>query len=151
MTDSADSLKALYQSIVLEHSRSPHNTGRLEEPSTSATGHNPLCGDKITVFVQADGDSLTALKFEATACAICTASASIMTETVDNRSRGAASETIRRTLDAFEHQRNLDDLPGDMAAFAEVCRYPSRVKCATLPWQTLHVALNENTTTTTTE
>ena len=148
-----EQLQELYRSTVLEHSRAPHHFGQLATSNRNATGHNPLCGDKCTVYLEVVNDELTAITFEGTGCAICMASASIMTDTVRGCSLASASEAAEQVLQSFADRRANDDgdLPGDMAALGAVREYPSRIRCATLAWQTLQAALTGNAQTVTTE
>jgi len=148
-----DQLQALYRSTVLEHSREPHHFGQLASSNRHATGHNPLCGDKCTVYLEVTNDALADITFEGAGCAICMASASIMTDTVRGRSLASASAAADQVLQSFADSQaaDNDDLPGDMAALAAVRQYPSRIRCATLAWQTLLAALTGNVQTVTTE
>ncbi|MGI9330195.1 MAG: Fe-S cluster assembly sulfur transfer protein SufU [Gammaproteobacteria bacterium] len=148
-----ENLQDLYRSTVLEHSRSPHHFGPLGTSNRSATGHNPLCGDKCTVYLEVANDTLRAINFEGAGCAICVASASIMTDAVRGCSLAAASESVDQVMQSFTDRQAADDtaLPGDMAALGSVRQYPSRIRCATLAWQTLQAALTGNTQTVTTE
>ncbi len=143
MTATQTSFEQLYRETVLDHSRSPRHFGRLEHPDLNAEGDNPLCGDKVSVYLVLSGQRIEQLKFEASACAICTASASIMSELESGRSTGEARTDARRILEIFKGKADIAGLPGDMAALASVREYPSRIKCATLPWQTLLSALGE--------
>jgi len=146
-----DELHKLYRKTVLEHSRHPHNFRRLESPDRSAEGHNALCGDKIHLYLSLAGDRIDDLAFEATGCAISLASASIMSDQL----RGLAENDVRRRVAeidaAFGDAGNDSSLPGDMAALASVRSYPSRVRCALLPWRTLRAALDEEAATVSTE
>lgn len=145
----APDLQSLYRQIVLDHSRNPRNQGRLEHPDREAEGHNPLCGDKVRVYVRLGEDKFEDIAFEASGCAICVASASLMTEAT----KGRAVPLVRARAGQFEGA--LADggskLAGDLAALAGVSQYPSRIRCATLPWKTLVAALDASPTTVTTE
>jgi len=146
-----DDLRELYRKTVLEHSRHPHNFRRLDSPDRSAEGHNPLCGDKIHLYLRLDGDRIDDLAYEASGCAISLASASIMSEQL----RGFAEHDARQRADdvdaAFGSPNNDATLPGELAALANVRSYPSRVRCALLPWQTLRAALDEDSGAVSTE
>jgi nitrogen fixation NifU-like protein len=134
-------LTSLYRQIVLDHSRHPRNQRRPERYDREAEGHNPLCGDKVRVYLQLNLDSIQDVAFEASGCAICLASASLMTETVHSRPVHEA----RIAIDQFDKALSMDkgeDLAGDLAALAGVSQYPSRIRCATLPWKTLRAALD---------
>ena len=136
-----DDLSRLYRDTVLDHSRNPRNFRRIESAQCHATGHNPLCGDKVTLYVDLeDDDRIRDAAFEATGCAISVDSASMLTELVRNRRLGEVRDLIRDVCAMFtDHPVNPP--PGDLAALAGVRAYPSRVRCATLPWRTLEAAL----------
>ena len=139
-------LRDLYQEVILDHNRSPRNFGALEDADAQADGHNPLCGDRLSVAVKLDDGVVTDLRFEGSGCAISKASASLMTEEVKGK-------TLDETLALFErfHQLVTDhsdshvdgdtDL-GKLAVFAGVRDYPARVKCAVLAWHTLRAAVD---------
>jgi nitrogen fixation NifU-like protein len=146
----AGDLLDLYRQIVLDHSRRPRNQGRPAHYDREAEGHNPLCGDKVRVFLRLQDDALEDVAFEASGCAICLASASLMTETV--RSRPVAE--ARASLDQFDEALATgrgESLTGDLAALGGVSQYPSRIRCATLPWKTLRAALDSSPAIVTTE
>lgn len=153
MADAA-SLKELYRRTVLEHSREPHRFGRLETADQSATGHNPLCGDKCTVYLRIDDDSIADISFEGAGCAICMASASIMTDAVHGQRLEQAQTAAAKVLGAFDRDQQAADeesLHGDMAALGAVRGFPTRIRCVTLPWKTLQASLAGLPTTVTTE
>jgi nitrogen fixation NifU-like protein len=134
-------LGELYRETVLDHSRRPRNLRRIEQPARRATGHNPLCGDKITVYLDLTADKIVRdAAFEATGCAISMASASMLTELVRNRPLAEVQSMIRNVFAMFVSETE-GLAPGEMAAFAGVRAYPSRVRCATLAWRTLEAAL----------
>ncbi|MBL8200682.1 MAG: SUF system NifU family Fe-S cluster assembly protein [Chromatiales bacterium] len=145
----APDLQGLYRQIVLDHSRQPRNQRRPEHPDREAEGHNPLCGDKIRVYARLRDDSVEDVAFEASGCAICIASASLMTEAAVGR----AVPMVRALGQQFEAALSPGGghLPGDLAALAGVGQYPSRIRCATLPWKTLLAALDASPETVTTE
>jgi len=149
MPPEARELTDLYRQIVLDHSRHPRNQRRPAAYDREAEGHNPLCGDKVRVYLRLRQRTLEDVAFEATGCAICLASASLMTETVRNHSELEA----RASIDDFETALETDGagLSGELAAFAGVSQYPSRIRCATLPWKTLRAALDSSADTVTTE
>lgn len=153
MTTEAADLKALYRQTVLEHSRQPHHFGRLEMADQTATGHNPLCGDKCNVYLRVNGDSLADVTFEGVGCAICMASASIMTDVVNGLRLTDVEQAAADVLTAFDSQQpdNSKLLQGDMAALSGVKNFPTRIRCATLPWKTLMAALQNSSDTVTTE
>jgi nitrogen fixation protein NifU and related proteins len=143
--------KALYQEVILDHNRKPRNYGRLEHPSHQAEGLNPLCGDHIHVALELAGDTVAAIAFHGESCAICKASASMMTVTVKGKTRADAETLIREFRDMTTGNRGLDALPhiGRLAVFAGVRDLPTRVKCAILPWHTLQAAFNSEASTST--
>jgi nitrogen fixation NifU-like protein len=137
-----ENLNQLYRETVLDHSRHPRNLRRLEGPARHATGHNPLCGDRITVYLDVSADDIVRdAAFEATGCAISVASASMLTELVRNRPLAEVQAMIRNVFAMFAGDAEGRS-PGDMAALAGVRAYPSRVRCATLAWRTLEAALH---------
>ncbi len=140
MTETEDSLD-LYRHTVLDHSREPRNRARPVDTDRAATGHNPLCGDKVQVYLHIVDQEIRDIGFEATGCAICMASASMMTEAVKGVVEKAARLEIRNFLAAMRAEDSTS-LTGDLAALGSVRDYPSRVRCATLPWQTLEAALD---------
>ena len=145
-------LQELYRDLILDHNRQPRNFGRLSEPARHAQGHNPLCGDQLTVFVRLDGERVADIRFEGTGCAISTASASLMTEAVKGQER-AAIDTLYGKVHALLTQQDAaaDPSLGKLAALSGVREYPARVKCASLCWHTLNAALTEGAATVSTE
>lgn len=149
MSAPAPDLQDLYRQIVLDHSRHPHNQRRLECPDREAAGHNPLCGDKVRVYAHLRGDNLEDVAFEASGCAICLAAASLMTEAT----MGLPVPQVRTLAGQFQGALATGggNLAGDLASLAGVSQYPARIRCATLPWQTLVAALDASPDTATTE
>lgn len=134
-------LRELYQTMILDHYKRPRNRGRPPAADRSATGDNPLCGDKVSVFVHVSDGVVTDVGFEGSGCAISTASASLMTEAV----KGRPVEEVAKLFDRFHE---LVTGPGEagsdlgkLAVFSGVREFPLRVKCATLAWHTLRAAL----------
>ena len=136
--------KALYQEVILDHNRKPRNFGTLEHPSHHAEGHNPLCGDHITVALELADGRIDRIAFQGESCAICKASASMMTVAVKGKALDEAQTLIRAFLDMATGKLELDapDRIGRLAVFAGVRNLPTRVKCAILPWHTLQAAFN---------
>jgi nitrogen fixation NifU-like protein len=137
-------LEELYREVILDHNKSPRNFGQIEDADRVVNGVNPLCGDKMTLYLKLDGDRIDDVRFEGTGCAISIASSSLMTERV----KGA---TIEETLDLFDHvhdmltgSREPDERMEKLAALAGVREFPSRVKCASLAWHALKSALTED-------
>jgi nitrogen fixation protein NifU and related proteins len=148
-------MRELYQEVILDHSRKPRNCTALEEPDRQADGFNPLCGDRVTVYIRLDGDRIEELSFQGAGCAISTASASLMTEFLRGRTVAEAASLFDRfhelvTGDPTGPDAEAPEL-GKLNVFAGVREYPSRVKCATLAWHTLHAALKDARTPVTTE
>jgi len=139
----ADS-KQLYQEVILDHNRKPRNWGLPEAATHKAEGVNPLCGDHIHVALRISGDVVEAVGFEGESCAICKASASMMTVAVKGKPQGEAEELVREFRDMATGK--LDPVGphhlGRLTVFSGVRDLPTRVKCAILPWHTLHAALN---------
>ena len=146
-------LKSLYQEIILEHYRKPRNFGPLDEADHQASGHNPLCGDRVKVFLNLDNDrKVTDIRFEGAGCAISTASASLMTEAVKGKTVDEAQDLFSRFRDMVTGDGELEafDL-GKLEALAGVRDLPVRVKCATLAWHTLQAALTDEAASVSTE
>ncbi len=138
-------LRELYNDMILEHAKSPRNYRALGEGSLHRDGHNPLCGDRVTVYVQLDGDVVKDVAFQGQGCAVSKASASIMTQILKGKTRAEAEELftafhdlLTGKLDAEAEEERL----GKLIAFKDVSKFPVRVKCATLAWHTLHAALH---------
>ena len=145
-------LKELYRDVILDHNRHPRNFGRIEPADSRAEGHNPLCGDRLSVFVRMDGERVADIRFEGTGCAISTASASLMTEAVKGKDRTA----IRALFDKMHALLTRPDAApdgtlGKLAALSGVQEFPARVKCASLCWHTLNAALEHGVATVSTE
>ncbi len=143
--------KALYQEVILDHNRKPRNYGTLAHASHHAVGHNPLCGDHISVALNLDGECIACIAFQGEACAICKASASMMTATVKGKTRADAETLIQefRAMATGKLDLNGHHHIGRLAVFAGVRDLPTRVKCAILPWHTLHAAFNSVASTST--
>jgi nitrogen fixation NifU-like protein len=140
-------LSDLYQEIILDHYRHPRHFGPLPEADREAEGHNPLCGDRIKVYLALDGDRVTDVRFEGSGCAISTASASLMTEALVGKTVAEIEELFAAfhsmLTDKDELDPGLGSGLGKLAALSGVRRYPVRVKCATLAWHTLRAALED--------
>jgi nitrogen fixation NifU-like protein len=140
----------LYQELILDHNRRPRNCGRLDHPDHCAVGHNPLCGDRVTIELRVADGVIQDVRFEGAGCAISTASASLMTEAVKGRPVAEARALFERFHRLVTTGADGGDL-GKLAAFAGVERFPIRVKCATLAWHTLLAALDAQKDVVTTE
>ena len=138
-------LRDLYQQVILDHNKSPRNYRALDTATHKADGHNPLCGDKLTVFVEVSDGRITNATFVGSGCAISTASASLMTESLKGKTVAEARElftTVHELLTAPDEPEDLSAL-GKLAVFSGVREFPMRVKCASLAWHTLKRALDE--------
>ena len=143
-------LKQLYQDIILEHGKSPRNLGKCEGYSHEAKGYNPLCGDKVHVYLKLDnGKKIESLTFEGEGCAISLASASIMTESVKGKSFEEAKEIMDAFLNMIKNTSEIqsnhldEDQKTKLMSLSGVKQFPMRVKCATLAWHTLVSAMEE--------
>jgi nitrogen fixation NifU-like protein len=147
-------LSDLYQEVILDHNRRPRNYGALADADRQAHGHNPLCGDRLTVYLRVDGDVIRDVQFEGSGCAISKASASLMTEAIKGRSAQDALALFDRmqTMLTTPIDRAVDESSfGKLASLAGVREFPMRVKCATLAWHTLKAALAAESHTAKTE
>ena len=138
-------LRELYQEIVLDHNSKPRNFRKAEQANRKAEGFNPICGDRVILYVELEGDQIKDVSFQGTGCAISRASASMMTETVKGKSKADA----QRLFDMFHQQVIGADAPaeetdelGDLESLAGIREYPSRVKCVSLAWHALRSALD---------
>lgn len=138
-------LQDLYQELILDHNRRPRNRRVMESADGHAEGYNPLCGDRVTVYIQLDGDRVRDVSFQGTGCAISTASASLMTEALKGKTVVEARALFDRFHELVTQGPNPNDgiSLGKLRVFAGVNQYPARVKCATLAWHTLNAALEK--------
>jgi nitrogen fixation NifU-like protein len=135
-------LKDLYRDVILDHNKRPRNFGRLDPADACADGHNPLCGDRLTVFLRMSADRVEDIRFEGKGCAISTASASLMTEAIKGKDRAAIEKLFGKVHSLLTRQDAVADPSlGKLAALSGVREYPARVKCASLCWHTLNAAL----------
>jgi nitrogen fixation NifU-like protein len=137
-------LRELYQTVILDHNKNPRNFGSVEDATGRASGHNPLCGDQIEVSVRVADGVVQDVRFEGSGCAISTASASIMTQALKNKSVEVAKELFddfHGMVTAPMDQPVDADALGKLAVFSGVREFPVRIKCATLAWHTLKNAL----------
>jgi len=146
------SLRDLYQEVILDHNRSPRNCHLLEDANSTTQGFNPLCGDKITLYVKEANGIIEDISFTGTGCAISVASASLMTDYLKGKTVTEANHIFHLfhamvTEDDHEAEKAL----GKLSVLAGVHEFPARVKCATLAWQTLRAALEHRNTTVSTE
>jgi len=143
----SDDLRELYQDIILDHGRHPRNLRALPHPTHLARGHNPLCGDRVTIYLMVEGERIADLSFEGRGCAISTAAASLMTEVLKGKTLDEARQLFAQfhaTVTGGTPQELPETLQEDaerLAALTGVRAYPVRVKCATLPWHAFEAAL----------
>lgn len=145
------SLRDLYQELIVDHGKQPRNFGKLSAANHCQAGHNPLCGDKLMLYVQEHDGVINEVRFEGVGCAISVASASLMTEAV----KGKSITEVESIFNQFHQlvtgeEATIGDI-GKLLAFSGVAEFPARVKCATLAWHTLKAALANDTNTVTTE
>jgi len=148
MTD----LRDLYQELVLDHGRNPRNFRVMTDATQHSVGFNPLCGDKLSLFVRVDGDVVRDASFKGTGCAISTAAASLLTESIKGKTLAQVRALLADFLEMLTGNGSGDPTRlGKLAVFAGVRDFPVRVKCATLSWRTLEAALQGGTEPVTTE
>jgi nitrogen fixation NifU-like protein len=138
-------LSELYQQVILDHNKKPRNFRRLENANHSAEGYNPLCGDHLTVYLQLENEGIKDVSFEGSGCAISKAAASMMTQAVKGKTKDEAEKLFGEfhNMVTVEDTEPIEDTAlGNLRIFSGVREFPVRVKCATLPWHTLHAALN---------
>jgi nitrogen fixation NifU-like protein len=137
-------LKELYQQVILDHNKSPRNFGKLGQANHTAEGYNPLCGDKVNVYVEMEKDIIKDISFQSSGCAISRASSSLMSSAVKGKTRVEAEKIFNLFHDLIigklDEEKSFEEL-GKLAAFAGIKDFPSRVKCASLPWHTMINAL----------
>ncbi|MCJ8330750.1 MAG: SUF system NifU family Fe-S cluster assembly protein [Lentisphaeria bacterium] len=133
----------LYQELILDHYKNPRNSRKLDAATHHAHGNNPLCGDKVDIHLRITDGAITDVSFEGAGCAISQATASLLTEALENKSSDEAESLYINVMEMLtaKEECNTEKL-GDLAALASVRDFPMRVKCATLPWQTLKAALD---------
>ena len=143
-------LKELYQEIILDHGKNPRNLGKFENFNKDAKGHNPLCGDKVHLFLKLDEDKkIQDISFEGEGCAISMASASIMTDLMKGKNEKEVKEIVSKFLDMIKEKDDIntnlikDDEKTKLMSLGGVKNYPMRVKCATLSWHALASALED--------
>jgi nitrogen fixation NifU-like protein len=146
-------MRELYQEMILDHHRHPRNYGKLPDANRHAEGFNPLCGDRVTVYVAIEGDRVRDISFEGSGCAICMASCSLMTEAIKGRTLVEAEALFGRFHDLLTDDATVteEEVLGKLAVFEGVREFPVRVKCATLPWHAfraaVHQTVNQSVTT----
>lgn len=146
-------LKDLYRDVIVDHNRHPRNFGKLQPADVHADGHNPLCGDRLTVYANLDGERISDVKFEGSGCAISVASASLLTEAVKGKLKSEVQQLFEDVHALLtRHDASVDPARlGKLAALSGVREFPARVKCASLCWHTLNAALDRAAESVTTE
>jgi len=146
-----DDLRDLYQEVIFDHNRNPRNFRAMDDADRQIDGFNPLCGDRLTLFIKVNDGKIIDASFQGQGCAISTASASLMTDIIKGQTEDEAQELFELFHKmATGEPVEMDDL-GKLAVLAGVCEYPARVKCATLPWHTLDALLKGSEEPVTTE
>jgi nitrogen fixation NifU-like protein len=138
-------LRELYQEVILDHNRRPRNFGALDDANRKAVGHNPLCGDKLTVYIRLDDDRIADVAFQGSGCAISKASASMMTDSVKGKTiqeADALFEGFHAMVTSRPAAARDATLLGKLEVFGGIVEFPTRVKCASLAWHTLNAALH---------
>lgn len=139
-------LSELYQQVILDHNKKPRNFRKLDHADYTAEGYNPLCGDQLTIYVNLDDNSVKEIAFEGSGCAISKAAASMMTQALKGKSKEQVEELFKEfhsmVTGELDEETQANSL-GNLKIFAGVRDFPVRVKCATLPWHTMHAALNQ--------
>ncbi len=147
-------LRDLYQEVILEHSKAPRNFRKLANANHHAEGFNPLCGDRFTVYLDLEGDTVRDIAFEGSGCAISKASASMMTQLLKGKTVGEAErlfKSFHKFVTTQEHSDSESADLGKLAVFSGVAEFPARVKCATLAWHTLQAAIERKQDSVSTE
>jgi nitrogen fixation NifU-like protein len=136
-------LRELYQEVILDHSKKPHHFREMPEASHQANGHNPLCGDRVTVYLHVEGDVIEDVTFQGAGCSISTASASMMTDALRGKTIVEANALFERfhALVTSDPDADAASSLGKLAVFSGVSEFPMRVKCASLSWHTMKAAL----------
>src|SRR5687767_6724097 len=138
-------LSELYQQVILDHNKKPRNFRKLETANHSAEGFNPLCGDQLTVYLNLEDDAVKEVSFEGSGCAISKAAASMMTQAIKGKSKQEAEQLFsefHQMVTGELDEENTENGLGNLKIFSGVREFPVRVKCASLPWHTMHAALN---------
>jgi nitrogen fixation NifU-like protein len=145
-------LSELYQQVILDHNKKPRNFRKLESANHSAEGFNPLCGDQLTVYLNLEDDAVKEISFEGSGCAISKAAASMMTQAVKGKTKQEAEQLFTEfhgMVTGELDEEATDNGLGNLKIFSGVREFPVRVKCASLPWHTMHAALNNQAITST--
>ena len=147
-------LRELYQQVILDHNKSPRNFRKIDNANKFAEGYNPLCGDRIDIYLFLEDDIIKDISFQGSGCAISKASASLLTSMIKGKTKAEAEQIFEKFHDLITGKNgsevNIEEL-GKLAVFAGVKDFPARVKCASLAWHTMKSAINNGQTTVTTE
>jgi len=148
-----DELRELYQQVILDHNKNPKNFGKIEPANRTAEGYNPLCGDRIDLYLQVENGFIKDISFQGAGCAISKASASVMTTMLKGKSTAEAEQLFKKFQKLITNDTEAVDPNemGKLAIFAGVREFPLRVKCAGLAWHTMLAALKNGNTTVSTE
>lgn len=145
-------IKDLYQEVIVDHNRNPRNFGKLDNANRILEGFNPLCGDKLTLYLKTNGNRIDDISFDGSGCAISVASASLMTDAMKGKTLEEAETLFNQFHNLVTTDEGYDEVRlGKLAALAGVKDYPARVKCASLCWHTLHSAIQGEDTPVSTE
>ncbi|MGB1127610.1 MAG: Fe-S cluster assembly sulfur transfer protein SufU [Opitutales bacterium] len=129
-------LNELYQAIILDHNKRPRHYGVLTDATHQAEGYNPLCGDKVRVYMKIDGGRIRSIRFESASCAICKASASMMTQELQGKTVDEAEQLQDRVSALLRSDADQPESDSELMSLQGVREFPARIKCATLPWHT---------------
>ncbi len=138
-----DDLTDLYQQVILDHSKSPRNFLKLENANCKAEGHNPLCGDQVTIYVRMENDVVKEISFQGSGCAISKASASLLTTALQGKTKAEVKALFEKVHDMVMTGRGDSAELGKLSVFTGVHKFPARVKCAILPWHTVVAAVDQ--------
>lgn len=137
-------LRDLYQQVIMDHNKHPRNFREMDNPNHLAHGNNPLCGDKLVVYVKHDGEQIEDVSFKGSGCAISVASASLMTEALKGKRLDEAEAIYQQVHKVMTGEETDSDLLGKLEVLSGVQEFPARVKCATLSWHTMHSAMDSD-------
>jgi len=146
-----DDLTDLYQQVILDHSKSPRNFQKLASANRSAQGHNPLCGDQVTIYLEMEGDTIKDISFQGSGCAISKASASLLTTALKGKTKSEVKTLFDKVHEMVTSGRVESEAVGKLTVFAGVHKFPARVKCAILPWHAVVAAVDGQTDAVSTE
>lgn len=146
-------LREIYQQLILDHNKNPRNFRSIKQAHRTAEGNNPLCGDKVTLYITLNGDQISDIAFQGSGCAISKASASLMTDALKGKTIQEADTLFQNFQNMVTNNQSTDpsETLGKLAVFSGIRQYPTRIKCATLPWHAAHAALHNHQDTITTE